>query len=412
MKVLVVSQYFWPENFIINNLLQILRGQGLEITVMTGKPNYPDGKIYEGYNAGGFQREDHEGVTILRLPIVARGKRSRVKLVLNYLSFIFSGFLFAPHLLKDRDYDLVFVYAPSPLLQALPAILLARCRKVPLVVWVQDLWPESLSATGHVNNRWILGAVARVVRLIYRASNRILVQSRAFIEPVTVLTDRPEKIYYYPNLYHAHGSRQCSARASHLIQILTQHFCVVFAGNLGSFQALDTLIEVARRLQPHAGIRMVLVGSGSQDDWLAQQRDAHGLINLILVGRYGASDMPAIFDAAQALLVSLRPDPALRLTVPSKVQAYLAAGRPILAALDGEGARIVQESGAGLCSPAGDASALVKNVLQLVAMPPLERQQMGVRGRTYFEQHFAPDTLAAELIEHFKALISKTEGSA
>ena len=171
------------------------------MTVLTGKPNYPDGLIFEGYRAGGCHREQHDGTIILRLPIVARGHRSRTRLALNYLSFIFSGIVFGRGLVGERGYDLVFVYAPSPLLQALPAIWLARSRQVPLVVWVQDLWPESLSATGSIKNQWLLGSVARVVRLIYRASDRILVQSRAFEAPVAALTDDPTKIHYYPNLY-------------------------------------------------------------------------------------------------------------------------------------------------------------------------------------------------------------------
>lgn len=409
MRLLILTQYYWPENFLINSLVPLLAARGAEVTVLTGKPNYPGGQIFDGYRACGVQSEQHEGTAVLRLPIVARGQRSRLRLVLNYLSFIFAGFLFGPRLVRNRDYDLVFVYAPSPLLQALPAIWLVRRRRVPLVVWVQDLWPESLSATGHVNSPWLLAAVARVVRLIYRASDRILVQSRAFIAPVAALTNDSGKIHYYPNLYQASITRQTSDRARELVQTLSSHFSVVFAGNLGTAQALDTIVEAARQLLPHPQICIVLVGSGSQDAWLAQQRQTHGLTNLILAGRFDASDMPAIFDAAQALLVSLRPDPALRLTIPSKVQAYLAAGRPILAALDGEGGRIVQEAGAGLCSAAGDARALAGNVIKMVAMSPLERQQMGLRGREYFDRHFDPDTLADQLVEHFKELVSRTE---
>jgi glycosyltransferase involved in cell wall biosynthesis len=376
---------------------------------LTGKPNYPDGLIFEGYRAGGCQRELHDDTIILRLPIIARGSRSRTRLALNYLSFIFSGFLFGQGMVEERGYDLVFVYAPSPLLQALPAIWLARSQKVPLVVWVQDLWPESLSATGGIKNRWLLGAVARVVRLIYRASDRILVQSRAFVVPVAALTDEPSKIHYYPNLYKTSSEHHVSPRAMALAKELQAHFSVVFAGNLGTAQSLDTLVEAARQLLPHPEVRIVLVGSGSLDDWLMHQRDVYGLTNLILTGRFDASDMSAIFAAAEALLVSLRPEPTFGLTIPSKVQAYLAAGRPVLAALDGEGSRIIREAGAGLCSEAGNAKALAENVLRLAELSPLERQQMGQSGRRYFDRHFAPVALVDELVEHFKDVISGRE---
>lgn len=409
MRVLLLTQYYWPENFLINSLIPLLSARGVEIRVLTGKPNYPGGQVFKGYRASGVLREQHNGVTIHRLPIVARGQRSKVRLALNYISFILAGLLWGRHLVRDCDYDVVFVYAPSPLLQALPAIWLARSRRVPLVVWVQDLWPESLSATGHVRNQWLLAMVARFVRLIYRASDRILVQSRAFVAPVAALTDDPSKIHYYPNLYQASVSHQASHRAGELVKTLKTHFSVVFAGNLGTAQALDTIVEAARHLLPHPDIRIVLVGSGSLDDWLLQQRDTHELTNLILAGRFEASDMPTIFEAAEALLVTLKPEPAFCLTVPSKVQAYLAAGRPILAALDGEGALIIQESGAGLCSVAGNAKALAENVRHLMAMTPLQRLQMGQNGQRYFDRHFAPDTLADELVEHFKELVARKE---
>jgi glycosyltransferase involved in cell wall biosynthesis len=409
MRVLLLTQYYWPENFLINSLVPLLVARGVEVTVLTGKPNYPDGLIFEGYQAGGCQRERHDDTIILRLPIVARGSRSRTRLALNYLSFIFSGFMFGQGLVRECEYDLVFVYAPSPLLQALPAIRLARSRRVPLVVWVQDLWPESLSATGGIKNRWLLDVVARVVRLIYRASDRILVQSRAFVVPVAVLTDDPAKIYYYPNLYKKSSEHVVSSRAMALVKELQAYFSVVFAGNLGTAQSLDTIVEAARQLLPHPEVRIVLVGSGSLDDWLTHQRDVYGLTNLILTGRFEASDMSAIFAAAEALLVSLRPEPTFGLTIPSKVQAYLAAGRPVLAALNGEGSRIISEAGAGLCSEAGNAKALAENVLRLAALSPLERKQMGQSGRRYFERYFAAEALADELVEHFKEVISGQE---
>jgi glycosyltransferase involved in cell wall biosynthesis len=408
MRVLLLTQYFWPENFLINSMVPLLVARGVEVTVLTGKPNYPDGLIFEGYQALGCQRDQHDGTTILRLPIIARGSRSHLRLALNYLSFIFSGFFFGRRLIGERGYDLLFVYAPSPLLQALPGIWLARGRKVPMVVWVQDLWPESLSATGSIKSQWLLSAVTRVVRWIYRASDRILVQSQAFVSPVANLTDDPSKIHYYPNLYKINNERQVSQRAMALANELQAHFSLVFAGNLGTAQGLDTIVEVARLLLAHPVFRIVLVGSGSLDGWLMQQRDA-GLSNLILAGRFDASDMHTIFDAAETLLVSLRPEPTFSLTIPSKIQAYLAAGRPILAALDGESSRIIREANAGLCSEAGNAQALAENVLHLAKLSPFEREQMGRRGRLYFETHFAPDALADQLVKHFRDVISGRE---
>jgi glycosyltransferase involved in cell wall biosynthesis len=409
MKVLIVTQYFWPESFVINALAELLQAQGVKVGVLTGQPNYPDGVIFKGYGIWNVSRERHRDVDIFRMPLLPRGRNSRWRLALNYVSFILSGFIVGPWILRREPFDLVFVYAPSPLLQALPAVRLARRRRVPLVVWVQDLWPESLQAVAQVSNRWILKAVSTAVKSIYRASDRILVQSRAFTGPVAALTDRPEKIFYYPNPFQPAPGGEESSRAADLVGVLRRHFCVVFAGNLGTAQALDTVLDAAKLLSPHPNIRIVLVGSGSKEAWLTEQCEQRRIGNVVLAGRFDPSDMTPIFAAASALLVTLKPDPALALTTPSKVQAYLAAGRPIIAALDGEGARIIQESGAGLCSPAGDADALAASIARMAQLPSEEREAMGARGRDYFAEHFAPERLVGELMQHFEQVIAASE---
>lgn len=407
MKLLIVSQYFWPETFCINALACGLKERSVEVTVLTGKPNYPEGAIFTGYSAWGLQHERYKDIDIIRLPIVPRGRRSSMRLFLNYASFIVIGAVFGPIMLRGRPFDVIFVYGLSPILQALPAIFLGRLKRAPIVIWVQDLWPESLSATGHVKSRWLLAATERVVRLIYRASDRILVQSHAFIAPVSALADNPSKVQYYPNLYQPTEQCELSRGATELTANIRSHFSIVFAGNLGTAQSLDTIVSAARDLLPHTDIRIVLLGSGRLDQWLLEQREALGLTNLMLPGRFDPSDLPAIFEAAQALLVTLKPEPAFSLTVPSKVQAYLAAGRPILASLDGEGSRIIQEAQAGLCSEAGNAKALAENVRRLWQMTPQERQELGQNGRRYFDRHFAPDVLTDELIKHFRELVDE-----
>ncbi len=401
MRILLVTQYFWPESFPINDLARLLREHGLDVTVLTGKPNYPSGRLFPGYRATGRMRESFGGVPVLRVPLIPRGQSSRLGLVLNYLSFIVSAGALGRGMLRGQPpFDVVFVYAPSPLLQALAAVRLARLLEVPLVVWVQDLWPESLSATGYVKNALLLRLVTLAVKRIYRACDRILVQSRAFVAPVAALTDQPNKVRYYPNLYQPHLNSSPSAAAVELAERLRLQFSVVFAGNLGTAQALDTVIEAARRLRPHRHVQIVLVGSGSLSPWLARQRELHQLDNLVLVGRFEASDMPTIFDAASALLVTLSADPSFALTVPSKVQAYLAAGRPIVASLDGEAARIVDESGAGFCSIAGNAEALAEAILRMTNTSRQERETMGQRGRSFFDRNFASDHLVRELETH------------
>lgn len=405
MNVLVWSQYFWPENFRINELIAMLQQRGLEVTVLTGKPNYPEGKVFTGYRAKGIQRERYAGAEVVRVPLVPRGSNSAIRLTLNYLSFIFSGMTLAPFVLRGREYDVVFVYAPSPLLQALPAVLLAWLKRAPLIVWVQDLWPESLMVTGFVKNRWAIKVVEGLVRYIYRNSDSILIQSMAFRESVARLANDPKKILYYPNT--AQSSPHGNIINHEVVFQLESCFSVVFAGNIGKAQSLETILSAAESLRTRKEIRVFIIGSGSREAWLANELDRRKLTNVVLTGKLPHAEMPAIFDAASALLVTLADSPALALTIPSKLQAYLAAGRPVIASLNGEGARIVRDAEAGFTCPAGDAEALAAAVLQLYGLAPSERSRLGSNGRRYFEEHFEPSKRLDVLIELFQGLSQK-----
>lgn len=403
MKVLLWSQYFWPENFRINELAAALQVGGIQVTVLTGKPNYPHGAIFPGYKSIGIQRERYADMEVVRLPLVPRGSDapSRLRLAINYLSFIVSGYVLAPFALRGQECDVVFVYAPSPLLQALPAIFLARLKGVPLVLWVQDLWPESLAATGFVRSRWALKIVEAMVRYIYRHADSILIQSEAFRGPVAYLTDDPGKIGYFPNSAEP-GSERCAGDdARGVAAEVGEMFSVVFAGNIGTAQSMETILLAAERLTLHSDIMFYVVGSGSREAWLRQEISRRRLQNVLLPGPLASVDMPAVFAAASALLVTLAGAPALALTVPSKLQAYLASGRPVIASLNGEGARIVREAQAGFTCQADDGEALAAAVLALYELTPAERCRLGENGRRYFSEHFEPKKRVRELIEHF-----------
>jgi len=399
MKILVVSQYFWPESFIINDIVRTLDKQGHEVVVATGKPNYPDGKVFDGYRARGTQRERYLGkIDVLRVPLWPRGEGGAKNLILNYLSFVLAGLLFLPWMLRKREFDAILVFAPSPILQAIPAIPLKWLKKAKLALWIQDLWPESLAATGFIRNPHVLRAVGWLVRGIYRCCDTLLVQSHAFFEPVSRYADRG-KIVYYPNSMDASTPAETVSIPGDLSELLETHFCAVFAGNLGTAQALDTLLQAAVHLKADADIRLVVVGSGSRLAWLQAQKALLGLDNLVLAGRYPPQAMSQIFERSGALLVSLNAEAIFAQTVPSKVQAYLAAGRPIIACLNGEGARIIQEAGAGVSSPAEQVLPLVAAIREMHSRSHVEREAMGASGRAYFDRNFDMDVQVRRLID-------------
>lgn len=399
MRILVLSQYFWPESFIINDIVRILDEQGHEVTVATGKPNYPDGKIFKGYHASGAQRERYlSRIEVLRVPIWPRGKGGVKNLILNYLSFVFSGLVFLPWMLRKHKFDAILVFAPSPIIQAIPAIPLKWLKSAQLTLWIQDLWPESLSATGFVKNTYFIKAIGRIVQCIYHFCDTLLVQSRAFVEPVSAYACR-EKIVYYPNSIDARPRVDSEPIPDTLRELLDQYFCVVFAGNLGTAQALDTLVQAAVCLRDDPQLRLVLIGSGSRLPWLKAQQQTLGLENLIMPGRFSMEAMPQIFKHASALLVSLNDEKPFSQTIPSKIQAYLAAGRPIIACMNGEGARIIEEANAGFASPAEQVLPLVENIRRMKVLSIVERSSMATSGKAYFDAHFDMHVQARRLIE-------------
>ena len=394
LRILLVTQYFWPETFAINEVVDELRALGCDITVLTGHPNYPDGRTFPGYAAWKAGVQPHpNGYEIIRVPILPRGEGG-LRRVANYASFVLSASAFAPFLLRGRRYDVVFVYAVSPILQALPAIVLGRLKKAPLVVWVQDLWPDTLRSTGFVTNERILSLIGLVTRYIYRRCDLILAQSSGFVDRIRHLAGPHARIETQYNSGQAIVMHQQSQTAA--LQ-LDPGFNIVFAGNLGKAQSLETILGAAEQLRD-LDCRFVLVGSGSQLASLRDEIAQRGLQSHVqLAGRFPAADMPHIFSQASALVVTLASSPTLALTIPSKVPTYLGAGRPILASLDGEAAEIINSSGAGFAVAAEDFVALAGAVRQLIGMPAEQREAMGAAGKAYFAEHFQQAKLAAAL---------------
>lgn len=372
------------------------------MTVLTGKPNYPDGNIFKGYQLSGIQHEQlPSGVQIHRVPLRPRLRGGKWNIALNYLSFLFSGLFRFPSLVKRKEFDVILFFAPSPLTSAITALPLKYLTHSHLAIWVQDLWPESLSATGYVHNRAVLYLIRRLVRMIYGSADTLLIQSQAFQEPVSALTD-PKKVIYYPNFSKtiaAPAVDEINSLPAPLQRQLEENFCVVFTGNLGIAQALDSILEAARQLRDLSRIKFLLVGSGSQSAWLGRQIEKIGLANLILTGRLPPEQMPVVYQHADALLVTLKADKIFTYTVPSKVQGYLASGRPIIACANGETARIITDSGAGIVCPAEDPSALAGAIRTLYHTPVEQRDAMGERGLRYFMTHFEMESQIRILLD-------------
>jgi len=397
MRILVVTQYFWPESFRVNDLALGLKERGHAVAVLTGLPNYPTGRFFPGYGFFTPSSEEFNGLPVYRVPLIPRGSGQRWRLALNYFSFAIFASLLAPVHCRGA-FDLIFVFEPSPITVGIPAMMLKKFKRAPIMFWVQDLWPESLSATGAIRSELLLHWVAKLVRFIYERCDRILVQSEGFIPSVTALGADPQRVAYFPNWAETIYRPVATAEDAPERKEVPAGFCVMFAGNIGAAQSFETILEAATLLRQHQDIHWVVVGDGHRRAWVEGQILERGLKQSVhLLGPRPAEVMPRYFALADALLVTLKCDPIFALTIPSKVQSYLACAKPILAALDGEGARVVRESGAGIVCPAEDAKALAESVLRLSRMSPQERAAMGQKGRTYFEANFEREKLLDRL---------------
>ncbi|MFH1983062.1 MAG: glycosyltransferase family 4 protein [Pseudomonadota bacterium] len=408
MKLLIVTQYFWPENFPINDLVAGLVDRGHRVTVFTGRPNYPGGRLFDGYGPVRPWRETHAGASVVRVPLVPRGAGGGVRLFVNYLSFAVAGAALGP-LVVPKDIDAIFVYEPSPISVGIPAMALKAVTGAPVLFWLQDLWPESLSATGAITASWALKTVEMMVRLLYKGCDRILVQSRAFIPAVRRLGGAPDRIRYFPNnadtLYRPVTVRAGAPER----RLMPNGFRLTFAGNVGAAQDFDTIIGAAERLRDREDIHFVIIGDGRMHHRVTRAVARKSLTRTVhLLGRYPADRMPTFFALSDALLVSLRSDPIFSISIPSKVQAYMACGRPIVAALDGEGARIIETAGAGLVCPTQSPARLAETVRAMAGLSETARQAMGNNGRRFFEAEFEREMLIDRLEGWIGTLTSGT----
>ena len=405
MRILIITSYFWPENFRINDLAVGIKEKGHDVTVLTNLPNYPSGSFFPGYGVFKKRVEYHQGVKIIRIPQIPRGNGNSVNLMLNYFSSALMLSLFG-FLACRQKYDLIFVPQLSPVTIGLPAVLLRKIKAIPVILWILDIWPESLSATGAVHNPRVLELVRSLVRSIYERCDKLLVSSRGFIRSVEETGGYGGRIEYFPNWVEPEytvDDRQDNAAA---LPLLPQGFRIMFAGNIGVAQDFVTILAAADQLKELNDIKWLILGDGREAQWVAdqvQERNLSGHFHLL--GRYPPAMMPAFFAQADVMLMTLKRAPIFTLTAPGKIQSYMACGKPIVAALDGEGAELVVHSGAGVACPAESPAELANCVLELYKMPAEERKRMGERGRMYCAEHFDRERQFAKLEDIMREVV-------
>lgn len=388
-NILLISPHFYPNDFKCNDVAFELVKQGHKVTVLTDIPNYPKGKFFDGYGYFRRRRETINGVEVIRTGVIPRGNGSGKMIALNYLSFLFSAFFRALWMGVIKKYDTVIVHQLSPVTVGIPAVIIKKLqRKVKLLFWVLDLWPESLQVAGGINNKYVLGAFEWVAKLCYRNSDKILISSNGFRQSICEKGDFGEKIVCFPNW----AEDSLTAASDYVLPELPDGFKLMFAGNIGEAQDFEHTLEAAKILHDRgrSDIHFILVGDGRKREWVERFVNENDLQNTVhWVGRHPLEAMGKFFSQADVLYFALKDSLIFNLTCPAKVQAYMSAGKPVLAMINGEGASIVEEAGCGMSVPAGDSEALADAISKMAAMDKNELVAMGERGRSYCEKNFS-----------------------
>lgn len=387
IRVLLITQWFDPEPTFKGQVFasELVR-QGFEVEVLTGFPNYPGGEVYPGYRVNLLQREVIVGVQVTRVPLYPNHGQSAVKRVLNYASFAASALIYGLFVAKRAD--VIYAYHP-PLTVGITASLIRAFRRIPVVYDIQDMWPDTLRATGMVNNPRVLNVVEAVCQWVYKRMDQIVVLSPGFRR---LLIQRGVPAAKVTVIYNWADE---AALASPLGQLPAsfpgvERFRIVFAGNMGKAQALDTVLDAAVLLQARdSRVCFVLLGGGVEVSQLKQRAAQLHLSNVVFLPPVPMSEVGTLLHAADALLVHLRKDPLFEITIPSKTQAYMTIGKPLLMAVDGDAADLVTYSGGGVVAESENAVALAAAAEALQNLSVAELQTMGEKAETYYREHLA-----------------------
>jgi glycosyltransferase involved in cell wall biosynthesis len=407
MRILVVTQYFWPENFKINDFVLGMTELGHSITVLTGKPNYPAGHYYEGFNFFNKRTDNFNGIKVYRAPLFSRGKAGSLRLMLNYFSFAFFASFTALFRIKDK-FDVIFVFEPSPITVGIPAIVLKKKLSVPIFFWVLDLWPDSVEIAGKIKNRRILKILTKLVLFIYKNSDKVFISSRSFLEPIQKKNIDPAKIVYFPNWpeeIYLSEKRNINKYSN----MMPSGFKIMFAGNIGDSQDFESIVKAAVLLRGNKNIHWIILGDGRRKQWLEEEiRNCNLTSNFHLLGNYPTIEMPDFFCHCDIMLVTLKKSEIFSLTVPAKIQSYLAFGKPIIAMLNGEGASIIEESKAGISCNAGDYKQLAINIEILSNYDKDRLAEMGENAKQYCKENFSRSSLFRKFEDVYSSLLDGT----
>ncbi|CAH1211475.1 hypothetical protein PAECIP111891_03698 [Paenibacillus allorhizoplanae] len=377
MKILVVSQYYYPEPFRISDICESLVERGHDVTVLTGLPNYPEGKVLDDYRGGKKREEVINNVRVIRSYEIGRGS-NKLKLFLNYISFAVSS-SFKTLTMKEK-YDVLLVYQLSPVLMGIPAIIYKKKHNRKVLLYCLDLWPASLAAGGIKDDSIIYKLFTKVSKWIYNSADSIAVTSSMFKEHLSSnLAVNIDVIHHLPQYAEDLFTENKSI-------IKNEKLNFVFAGNIGEMQSVETIVKAANQLREQTNIMFHIVGDGSNLEECKLLSEKLGLVNIVFYGRRPVSEMPMYYGLADAMLITLKDNEIISYTLPGKVQSYMAFRKPIIGAINGETSRVIKEAECGLCCTAENYIGLADTIIKFSMSDA--KEQMAENSYNYYSNNF------------------------
>lgn len=406
MHCLLLTNHFYPESFRCNDVAFELAKRGYKVTVLTAIPDYPQGKFHEGYSLFKRRKEVVNGVQVVRVPIIPRGNGKTVRMVLNYVSGLFFFMIYAFWYALFHKFDCIFVHDTSPAFICLPAVLIKKIQKIPLDLWILDMWPQSLVAGG-IQSSFVYKRIDCMMDFVYRNSTIIHISSLGFRKLLRKRGVPDNKIAYLPNW----SDDAITKGEEFMLPALPDGFIIMFAGNIGEAQNMENVLKVALLLKEHTDIHWVFLGDGRKKCWVETFVEEHDLgATVHLLGRFPIQAMSSFFKKADVMLVSLTDNLVFNLTLPAKVQAYMSCAKPIMAMLNGEGQDIVEKSNCGWYVNADEPEKAAEMLLRVSRLSKDQLERVGKNGYEYYLKNFQKNVCIDTIDNALKQIVKDGKG--
>ena len=400
MRVLIVSQYFWPENFRVNEIASFLQNKNIKVDILTGQPNYPEGKIFKEFKQDPKKYNDFNGSKVIRVPIITRRSGSHLQLFLNYTSFLLSSMIIGVFKLRKKKYDCIITFGTSPITVALTSLFLSKIKRTKTLVWVLDLWPSILVDLNIVKNRLLLNILTKITNFTYIKHDVVLAQSKSFLDQIIKYN---KNTIYFPSWPETIEKIKLDNNAENIkLEKFKDYFKIVFTGNIGQAQGFEKIIKLAKGLKDE-NVVFIIVGKGRRFQYFEKLKKEENLDKIIFMGNYPLEKMSYFHEIADALIVTLSNGLSLNKTIPGKLSTYMMTGKPIIGIIEGEVKEIISHSDSGIHLDI-DSDQYLNKIKNFIKLDKKELNRMGNNGINYSNLFYKKEKILSELVNTLNKL--------